>query len=245
MFWVDDDSQPEAAAITIAWGDDIALAPIVLPDVPSEWVAHVIERGLRHAADCGFDTVDLEVDVTDEVMRQILGSHGFVAARGPDESSASVPVVEAWLAATERPELSALTAGYRLCNRLDTAVRPHHMIERSGPDVEARLKQTSLYRPDFDLLILDDADNLAAQGLFWFDPATATGLVEPMRTQDDHQRRGLARHVLTAGLRLLADAGAERIKICFDKANDAASGLYLDVGFAPVKETVVFSGRAS
>ena len=45
---------------------------------------------------------------------------------------------------------------------------------------------------------------VAAYGLFWFDPATATGLVEPMRTEDDHQRRGLARHVLTAGVDLLA-----------------------------------------
>jgi ribosomal protein S18 acetylase RimI-like enzyme len=122
---------------------------------------------------------------------------------------------------------------------------PHHMIPRNGPDVEARLRQTSLYRPDLDLLILDSRDSIAAYGLFWFDPETATGLVEPMGTEDDHQRRGLARHLLTAGLDLLVDAGAARVKIVFEPDNPASRGLYLSVGFEPVKETAVFSRRAS
>ncbi len=66
-----------------------------------------------------------------------------------------------------------------------------------------------------------------------------------MGTEDDHQRRGLARHLLTAGLDLLVDAGAVRIKIVFEPDNPASRGLYLSVGFEPVKETAVFSRRAS
>ena len=119
------------------------------------------------------------------------------------------------------------------------------MIKRSGPDVAQRLLQTSLYRSDLDLLILDRDDNHAAHGLFWYDPKTATGLVEPMRTEDDHQRRGLARHILTTGIDLLAHAGAERIKICYEPDNPASSHLYLSVGFEPDRHTVVYTGRAS
>ncbi|MGH8945235.1 MAG: GNAT family N-acetyltransferase, partial [Acidimicrobiia bacterium] len=74
-----------------------------------------------------------------------------------------------------------------------------------------------------------------------FDPETATGLVEPMRTEDDHQRRGLARYLLTAGIDLLAEAGAVRIKICFRPDNPASRGLYLSVGFEPVKQCAVVS----
>jgi ribosomal protein S18 acetylase RimI-like enzyme len=66
-----------------------------------------------------------------------------------------------------------------------------------------------------------------------------------MRTEDDHQRRGLARHLLTAGIDLLAEAGAVRIKIVFRPENPAARGLYLSVGFEPVKQTAVLSRRAS
>lgn len=73
----------------------------------------------------------------------------------------------------------------------------------------------------------------------------STGVVEPMRTEDDHQQRGLARHILTTGIDRLVEAGAGRIKICFDPDNEAASHLYLSVGFEPVKQTDVFSRRAT
>ncbi|MBK8335925.1 MAG: GNAT family N-acetyltransferase [Sterolibacteriaceae bacterium] len=243
LFWFDCLGRPEAAVIATDWGDGVALAPIVMPDATADWVAHVMERGLAYADECGFGANDLEVDRADDVMREVLIGHGFaVEDDGTAGSSVSLSVVEAWLAADARPQISPLHENYRLCSRLDTMQRPHHMT-RAGPDVETRLRQTSLYRPELDLCALDSGDSVAAYGLFWFDPETATGLVEPMRTEDDHQRRGLARHVLTAGIDLLAKAGALRIKLCFKPDNAAASGLYLGVGFEPVKQTVVFSRR--
>jgi GNAT superfamily N-acetyltransferase len=235
LFWFDDVGRPEAAVIATEWRDRITLDPIVMPDATADWVAHVIERGLAHAGESGFEAVELEVDRADHVLREVLVGRGF--AIGEDG------YVETWLAADARPDISPLHDGYRLCSRLDTTPRPHHLIKRSGPDVEPRLLQTSLYRPDLDLVVLDRDDDYAAHGLFWYDPETATGLVEPMRTEDDHQRRGLARHVLTAGLDLLAGAGARRIKICFDPENAASKGLYLSVGFEPVAQTDVLSGR--
>ncbi len=247
LFWFDDLGRPEAAVIAVDWTDGIALVPIVMPDATPDWIGHVIERGIAHAAASGFGVVDLEVDRADEVMHEVLIGHDFaIVDGGPDTSAVSVSVVEAWLAAEDRPEISRLREDYRLFSRLDTMGRRHHMIStgRGHPDVEARLRQTSLYRPDLDLVILDRHDNPAAFGLFWYEPETSTGLVEPMRTEDGYQRRGLARHVLTAGVDLLAQAGAERIKIVYGPDNQAAKDLYLSVGFAPVKETVVFSGRA-
>ncbi|MGZ4714905.1 MAG: GNAT family N-acetyltransferase [Acidimicrobiia bacterium] len=236
LFWFDDLGRPEAAVIATDRGDAIALDPILLPDATPDWVAHVVERGLAHAGASGFGAVELEVDRADDVMREVLVGHGFVV----EEAG----LVEAWLAADARPAISPLREHYRLASRRDTVLRPHHMVERSGPDVETRLRQTSLYRPDLDLLVLDGRDRVAAYGLFWFDPETATGLVEPMRTEDDHQRRGLARHVLTTGVDLLVETGAERIKICFEPDNQAARDLYLGVGFAPVKRTDILRGRA-
>ena len=64
-----------------------------------------------------------------------------------------------------------------------------------------------------------------------------------MRTEDDHQRRGLARHILTTGIALLAEAGATRIKVCFEPDNPASRNLYLSVGFEPDRQTLLFSGR--
>lgn len=48
---------------------------------------------------------------------------------------------------------------------------------------------------------------------------------------------------VTTGIDRLAAVGAERIKICFEPANAASRGLYLDVGFVPDRHTVVFARR--
>jgi RimJ/RimL family protein N-acetyltransferase len=243
LFWFDDLGRPEAAVVATDWGDRIALDPFVMPGAPPDRVAHVVERGLAHAGASGFEEVSLEVDGADDFLRDVLAGHGFA----PGEDG----VVETWLAAASRPEISPLAEGYRLRSRLETVSRPHHMIdpERNHPDVEARLRQTSLYRPDLDLVVHDNRDDVAAYGLFWYDPETATGLVEPMRTHDDHQRRGLARHILTTGIHLLVEAGAARIKIVYEPGNPASRDLYLGAGFEPDRQTVLFrgptSGRAS
>ncbi len=215
------------------------LDPMVMPDATPDWVAHVIERGLAHARESGLEAVGLEVDRADDVLRDVLVGHGFAI----EEDG----LVETWLAADTRPAISPLHEGYRLSNRLGTMQRPHHMIspKRNNPDPEPRLRQTSLYRPDLDLVVHDSRDDVAAYGLFWYDPVTATGLIEPMRTEDDHQRRGLARHILTTGIDLLVAAGAERIKICYEPDNPASGSLYLSAGFKPDRQTVIFAGTTS
>ncbi len=241
LFWFDDQGLPAAAVIATDFGDgssavfeETTLAAIVTPDATSDWVTHVIERGLEHAATSGLEHVEFEVDCADELVHDVLSAHGFT--RKGDG------VVEGWLDADDRPEVSPLPEGYRRHTRAETIDRPHHFGRRSGARTEERLRQTSLYRPDLDLVIEDAHGGVGAYGLFWFDPATATGVVEPMRTEDEHQRRGLARHVLTAGIDLLATAGARRISIGWEPENSASRHLYRSVGFEPVLSTEMLSG---
>jgi hypothetical protein len=183
LFWFDDAGRPEAAAIATESGDAILLDPIVMPDATPDWIVHVVERGLAHANEAGFDTVEFVIDRSDDVMADLLFEHGFTAME--DE------LVESWLSADTRPATSSLHSHYRLASRLDSLAAPHLMINRSGPNVEDRLYQTSLYRPDLDLLVLDSRDRVAANGLFWFDPETGTGLVEQMRPRTTTSDVGL------------------------------------------------------
>jgi predicted N-acetyltransferase YhbS len=236
LFWFDGDGEPAAAVITTDSEDGVGFDPMFMPDATSDHVAHVASRGLAHAADNGIEQVDLEVDRADDVLRGALFDQGF--------SVKEDGAVEAWLSAGARPEISPIGGDYRLSTRADSTRRRHHMTrsERNHPDLEERLRQTSLYRADLDLVVHDQHDKVAAYGLFWHDPVTATGLVEPMRTEDDHQRRGLARHVLTAGVALLASAGAQRIKIVYDPDHPASGHLYRSFGFEPDRYTDVLAG---
>jgi GNAT superfamily N-acetyltransferase len=233
LFWFDEAGRAEGAVIATDWGDSVSLYPVVLPDATADWIAHVVERGLEHASEVGLDGVDFVIDRTDQVMAEVLAAQGYTTM--DDE------LVDSWLDANRRPAISTLHPDYRLASRLDTPSASHHLVDRNGPAVEDRLNQASLYRADLDLVVLDADNRVAAYGLFWFDPETYTGLVEPMRTEDNHQRRGLARHVLTSGLNLLFDAGAERIKIAWDRNNLAAHTLYTDVGFENVRQCAVVS----
>lgn len=241
LFWFDEFGRPEAAVTVTDFSDGTSLVYeeptlviTVMPDATPDWVAHVIERGLAHVADSGIEAVELEVGRADDVIRDILYGRGF-SIKGDG-------TVECWLDADARPEISSLHDDYRLFRRSETMQRPHHMADPRRPDIEQRLLQTSLYRSDLDLVILDRDDHQAAYGLFWHDPVTATGVVEPMRTQDDHQQRGLARHILTTGVALLAEAGAGRVSIGFEPDNPASGHLYRSVGFEPHNQTDVFSG---
>jgi Acetyltransferase (GNAT) family len=242
LFWFDASNQPVAAVIATDWGDGVVLDPIFMPDAKPDWVAHVIERGLTHAQTIGLNTVDFVVDSKDSTVHEALVQHGFAneADQSKDGATSSLSVLTAWLAATKRPAVSPLYEGYRLVSRADVTNRPHHMIEKNGAEVEARLLQTSMYRADLDLFVLDQGDNVAAYALFWLDPETKVGLVEPMRTEIDHRQRGLARHLLTAGIDRLVNAGATRMKLCFKPDKVAAEGLYLSAGFITDKLTTAF-----
>ena len=70
---------------------------------------------------------------------------------------------------------------------------PHPMRQRNGEEVEARLRQCSLYDAALDLAVEAPDGQTAGYALFWFDPVTTVGLVEPMRVEDAFQRRGIAR----------------------------------------------------
>ena len=174
-------------------------------------------------------SIEVMIDDEDSAMTSLLEEAGFspLADKG----------ASAWMSAVDHPTISPTPAGYTLASRSERGSTPHHFIARNGPDVADRLEQTSLYRADLDLAMLDAASEVAAYGLFWFDPTTQTGFLEPMGSNEGHQRKGLALHILTSGVDRLVQAGATRIKINWEQDNEASSNLYLDVGFAPVMTT--------
>jgi ribosomal protein S18 acetylase RimI-like enzyme len=132
--------------------------------------------------------------------------------------------------ASERLPARSLPEGYAL--RSYDGGR-HWLETRNGDHVAERLAETSLYRRDLDLAVVV-GDEVAGYAVFWADPVTRVGLVEPVRVEDEHAGKGLAGALLAEGLQRLAAAGCTRLKVSYNPSNTAATRLYLGAGFRPV-----------
>ena len=218
-FWLDDEG-PVAAVVLTEWGRRWGCDPIVVPGSAPP-LATVWARGFEAIDDLGLEAVDVLVRDDDLELQGLLGAAGFVA--GDDRSGVT------WMDAEDRADPTALPEGFVLVDRAGDTRRPHPLQRRSGEAVEARLRQCSLYDPALDLAVEGADGQVAGYALFWFDPVTEVGLVEPMRVEDAYQRRGLARAMLTAGLDRLAERGARRLKVGY--ATAAARALYVGAGF--------------
>jgi RimJ/RimL family protein N-acetyltransferase len=108
------------------------------------------------------------------------------------------------------------------------------MADRNGPQVAQRLEECGLYQRDLDLAIYGPDHEVAAYGLFWADPVTKVGLVEPMRTNAEFQGRGLGSALLRAGMTRLFHRGCTRIKVTYLLDNEASRRLYIGAGFTPL-----------
>jgi ribosomal protein S18 acetylase RimI-like enzyme len=175
----------------------------------------------------GLKAVEVLAREDDLDLQDLLADAGFAA----DEYRSGIT----WMNAPDRPEVAALPEGFALVDRARATTRLHPMRRRSGDGVEARLMQCSLYDPGLDLAVEAADGPVAGYSLFWFDPVTEVGLLEPMRVEGAYQRRGLARVMLTTGLDRLAQQGARRLKVGY--ATDIARALYTGAGFQVTSTT--------
>jgi len=219
LFWIDEEG-PIAGVVLTDWGRAWGCDPIIVPGAAVP-LATVWTRALVAIDRLGIETVEVLARDDDFELLGLLSGAGFVADR--ERSGVT------WMHAHDRPEVAVLAKGFALVDRAQATTGPHPMRRRSGEEVEARLRQCSLYDPTLDLAVETADGEAAGYALFWFDPVTKVGLVEPMRVEDAYQRRGLARAMLTAGLERLAKRGARGLKVGY--GTDVARRLYVGAGF--------------
>jgi GNAT superfamily N-acetyltransferase len=214
--WFDEFGPVAAAGLTgeqNSWQIDAFVVPSIV-SAADVWAATLEVAGQWIGA------LELLVHEDDAALTELALRSGFVMS---DDLSGT-----AWMDAEHCPPVATVN-GFTIVDRSARANRPHPMVARNGELVEQRLRQCSLYDPTLDLAVEDAEGNVAGYALFWFDDTTLVGLLEPMRVNDDYQRLGLARVLLTNGLDRLVRKGGRRLKVGF--SSDAARNLYLGAGF--------------
>jgi RimJ/RimL family protein N-acetyltransferase len=237
VFWFEDSGQPVGGVVLTEWrgkwGCDLMVVPKLADHlVPTMW-SHAIPR----ISELSLADVEVAVRDDDPLLIHLVTDAGFAAKEARSAAT--------WMDSHDRPPIARIPAGYRLSDRTHAADLPHHFAARSGLGVAERLSQTSLYRPDLDLFVESTAGDVASYGLFWFDPTTKVGFVEPMRTEHGHEGLGLARHLLASGLERLAALGATRLKVNYEVGNQRAERLYLRAGFAVDSTSTAYARRGA
>lgn len=216
-FWFVDDRPVGVAMLTwwsYGWGLDLLVVPGAPVDHDEIW-----QHGFQQALALDAAVVESLVRVDDTAAVERLEDHAF---RPVGDSGAVRSSTPRGVASPSLPD------GYRLVDRFTHRAGPHPMQHRNGAEVEQRLRRCSLYDPSLDLAVLADDGAVAGYALCWNDPVTGVGTVEPVRVEDEHSGRGVARAMVGAGLDRLTEAGARRLQIGWE--DERAHRLYRGLG---------------
>jgi GNAT superfamily N-acetyltransferase len=213
------------------------------------------------------DLVDEMLAIVDGMAREAiaagdpitaLSTYGIVAGRSPlDDALASGLTRNGFTPETFgggvlMRDLTALPEpspppGYRLAivdtpERIIGRVEAHRAAfapsELSRKAYE-RVRRTWPYRAELDQIIESEAGEVVAFCTAWLDEASAAGLLEPVGTRPDHQRRGLASAACRAALIALRDAGARAAQVAF--ASPQARALYESLGFTLAYDEISYT----
>ncbi len=166
-----------------------------------------VNRGGRHS-------LSLWADSQDAQRQELLARHGFSRQDYQENQwrrDLDGPIPD--VAAAEGYTIRALGEESELPARSWASWRGFHPDEPDenyqGWEWYHDIQRCPLYRRDLDL-VAATGDIIAAFATFWFDDVTRTVYIEPVATVPEHQRKGLARAVITEGLQRVQRLGAVR-----------------------------------
>jgi ribosomal protein S18 acetylase RimI-like enzyme len=129
-----------------------------------------------------------------------------------------------------------LPDGYRLRTvepaDLEARVELHRVVwapSRVTLESFSKLQTVWPYRPDLDCVVEAPDGSLVAYCLAWLDDANRVGELEPVGTDPDYRRRGLASAVCLFALNRLKEEGAT-LGIVYSIAGSEATALYESIG---------------
>jgi ribosomal protein S18 acetylase RimI-like enzyme len=221
-FWFEID-EPAAALLIFHCDDEWDCTFFALPSLEQQTPGEIIPDVMKALAGLPGPSV-VTVREEDSEFRQALEAGGW---RASGEALVQTCLEECIAEAQPLPE------GFSFEVRALARGRPHPMTQqgRNSKDIESRLAELPLYRSDLDYAVIDPSNQVAAYALFWMDRTTNVGLIEPIRTEEAFQQRGLGLALLSEGVMRLQRDGAEIVKVSYNEGNEAARKLYRRCGF--------------
>jgi ribosomal protein S18 acetylase RimI-like enzyme len=93
------------------------------------------------------------------------------------------------------------------------------------------------YRKEQDIVVVAPNGEYVSFSLIWYDPGNKLACLEPVGTQPEYRRMGLAREAIYEGIRRVRHKGAERVYVGSDQ------DFYHAIGFVPAEHRIYFEKR--
>lgn len=194
----------------------------------------IAEQNLSTQDSNGKRKLRVWANAEDATRREILSHRGYVKQGFPEfqrRRSISDPIPE--LKIDPGYTIRSLGENDELPSRSWASWRAFHPRapdeDYQGWDWYLNVQRAPLYRRDLDIVAVAPGGEIASFCTAWFDDVTRSGAFEPVGTVPDHQRRGLGKAVMTAGMQRLKQLGALRVYV--NSYADEAHALYESAGF--------------
>lgn len=108
------------------------------------------------------------------------------------------------------------------------------------PELYRRVMESPGYSPDREFVVETADGRLAGFCVTWPDAVNRTGYFEPVAVHPDHQRLGLGRALMRAGMQAMRGWGMEWAEVMYEVDNPASGKLYRGEGFEPLWKVVPY-----
>jgi len=232
------------------WALDEVMHPAAPAGTHAAILAWADERA-RDALGTRFGRPAWFVNVFDwqQERRDVLEAHGWASQAGVGEDSWSKVLLrlERDVAAPAAPPSGFEVRPWRGPDEVDAYVALQRAVfgtENMTVGWRQWILRQPGYRPELDLVAVDEGGALAGFCICWFAPqgvgGRPSGQIEPLGVREDARRHGLARALAGEGLWRLRQLGAETIVVETDDYRDDAYRFYAALGFRAMHNVLVY-----
>jgi ribosomal protein S18 acetylase RimI-like enzyme len=213
------------------------LAHPQLADHVLRWFDSVAESGHRTVT-----VLDAEIDLKGVLSRhgyrELDGEPFFIHLRRSLDNLPELKVPEGYTLGPVRDEsdADARAAVHR------AAFSTQRYASRVTAESYLQVMRSWPYRAELDWLVETPDGTPVAFCLVWLDERNRAAVLEPVGTDPDHRRRGLARAAILGALHTARQLGAESARVCARGDDDypSARATYQSLGFHPFARNVSF-----
>jgi len=152
---------------------------------------------------------------------------GYVHLTGPLDETVSIPQLPpGFVVRSCKGESEVVARARAQFGAFNSSAQFERYVERF-----TNFMRSPVYDSELDIVAMVPDGQVGAFCIVWTDPVNQVGLLEPVGTHPDFQRKGLGKAVIQEGLRRLQECGMKSAIVSTFEDNPAAIKLYESAGF--------------